>query len=146
MKAIKFEKDGQSIWSNELADGRTFSSVCVQVDSTVLNLETLVDRNERSMVWLKSDNTETLAKTQEAVIKQINTGVLSPYRAFSETPFYEGQSEDINPQTEQPLGRYSEVRLCPSAKHATLHRQFVVTESIVTSQAQPAIKLAETEA
>lgn len=139
MNAIKFvDQNEKSMWSKEIADGRTIYSACVEVNDTVLDLVTLFDRNEKSLVWIKSENADTLVKTQESVIKQINNGVLKPYRAFSEKPFYEGQEEDINPSTEAKLGRYSQVRLCPADKHASLHRQYVV-ETVSVAEPQPVI-------
>jgi len=126
MNAKKFIKDDQSVWSKDLEDGRTITSVCVEVTDEVLNMTTLFTQVEKSMVWLKGQDEAVVLKQQDAVIKAINKGDIKPYRAFSETPFYEGQDEDINPTTEAPLGRYSQVRLCPASKHADLHRQFVV--------------------
>ena len=138
MNAKKFvDKNGNSVWTKETSNGKVFTSVCVEVNQTSLDLETLIDRNEKSLVWLKSENAETLAKTQQTVIDQINKGVLKPYRAFSKTPFYEGQAEDINPTTEVALGRYSQVRLCPAEKRDELHRQFVVVEEL---QREPEFK------
>ena len=130
MNATKFvDKDNQSLWTKELADGRIINSVCVEVTDTTLDLETLFERTEKSLVWIKSEDQASLLKTQDSVIAQINAGVLKPYRKFSKTPFYNGQEQDVNPSTGVLLGRYSEVKLCPAAKHAELHRQYVVVEA-----------------
>jgi enoyl reductase-like protein len=137
MNAIKFVKDDQSVWSKDLEDGRTITSVCVEVTDEVLNMNTLFTQVEKSMVWLKGSDEAVVLKQQDAVIKAINKGQIKPYRAFSETPFYEGQEEDINPTTEEPLGRYSQVRLCPADKHADLHRQYVVP---TVASAKPAVE------
>ncbi len=139
MNVSKFEKDGQSVWVKPLEDGREIVSVAVVTEETTLDLETLFERTEKNIIWLKSENAETLAKTQENVMSQLVKGTIKPYRQFSETPFYDGQSEDINPITNVGLGRYSQVRLCPADKHASLHRQYVKTMSIVAEQ--PAVNI-----
>lgn len=139
MNATKFvDKDNQSLWTKELADGKTINSVCVEVTDTTLDLETLFERTEKLLVWIKSEDQASLLKTQDSVIAQINAGVLKPYRKFSKTPFYNGQEQDVNPSTGASLGRYSEVKLCPAAKHAELHRQYVVLE-------EPTVATAKTE-
>ena len=138
VKATVFSQDNKTVWSKELAD-RIIYSVCVEVNNSVLDMRTLFERNEKSMIWLKGEDEVRLLDQQSAVINQINKGILLPYRQFSATPFYEGQDEDINPQTEEKLGRYSQVRLCPASKHAELHRQYVVVSAPVVAEPQPAI-------
>lgn len=139
-KATVFSQEGKNLWSKDLADNRTIYSVCVEVNNSVLDMATLFERNEKSMIWLKGEDEARLLEQQSAVINQINKGILLPYRQFSATPFYEGQDEDINPQTEEKLGRYSQVRLCPASKHAELHRQYVVVSAEpVVAEPQPAI-------
>lgn len=131
MKAKRFAKeDGQKVWSKETENG-TVVSVCIEVVEETLDLTTLFTREEKNMVWLKGNSEELVERQATAVMNQINTGKLKAYRQFSETPFYEGQEQDINPTTEQPLGRYSQVRLCLPEDHARLHRQFVTTEIVV---------------
>lgn len=139
MNVSKFEKDGQSVWVKPLEDGREIVSVAIVCEETTLDLETLFERTEKNLIWLKSENAETLAKTQDTVMGQLAKGILKPYRQFSETPFYEGQAEDINPTTNVALGRYSQVRLCPADKHASLHRQYV--QPLVVSETQPVVAL-----
>jgi len=126
MNAIVFEKDGQTVWPINTADGKEIFSVCVEVNSETLDLQTLFVREEKSMVWLKANSEATAINQQKAVITAVNKGILTPYREFSKTAFYDGQEEDINPTTEEKLGRYSQVKLCPADKHAELHRQYVV--------------------
>jgi hypothetical protein len=144
MNAKKFVDVNQnSVWTKELADGRTQTSVCVEVNDEVLDLNTGYIREEKSLVWLKGMSSEVVLRQQENVIKMVNNGTLKPFRAFSKTPFYDGQEEDINPQTEAKLGRYSQVRLCPADQHATLHRQYVTVATAppaVAETEQPAIK------
>jgi len=149
MNAKRFIKDEQSVWSREtIVNGveKTIYSGCVEVNEESIDMVTLFVREEKSMVWIKGNSEDVVDKTINSVISQINTGNIKPYRAFSETPFYEGQEEDINPTTEQPLGRYSQVRLCPSSQHASLHRQYVVTETMSVDAKQPELKLAEAQA
>jgi len=145
-KATVFSQEGKNLWSKDLADNRTIYSVCVEVNNSVLDMATLFERNEKSMIWLKGEDEARLLEQQSAVIKQINNGILLPYRQFSTTPFYykpdgEPQDPDINPTTGELLGRYSQVRLCPASKHAELHRQYVVvsTEPAV-AEPQPKIE------
>jgi hypothetical protein len=148
MNAKRFSKDDQTVWSKDtIVNGlpRTISSACVEIIDEVYNLNTGWVQEEKSLVWIKGGSEELVEKTVNSVIKQVNSGTIKPYRAFSETPFYDGQDEDINPTTEMPLGRYSQVRLCPANKHAELHRQFVTVQSISTgsAQPQPELKIAE---
>lgn len=144
MKAIKFvDKDNQSLWSKETAEGKTIHSVCIEVTDTTLDLETLFERTEKLLVWIKSEDQASLLNTQNEKIQQINAGIFKPYRKFSKTPFYNGQEQDVNPSTGALLGRYSEVKLCVAAKHAELHRQYVVLENatVVAKVAEEAIPL-----
>jgi hypothetical protein len=148
MNAKRFSKDDQTVWSKDAivnGEPRTVVSACVEVIDEVLNPVTLFVTEEKSMVWIKGNSEELVDKTINSVIKQINSGAIKPYRAFSETPFYDGQDEDINPTTEVALGRFSQVRLCPADKHASLHRQFIVLPSISTGsgQPQPELKIVE---
>ena len=134
--AKKFvDKDGKSVWTSENND---ITSVCVEVNEESLDMNTLFVREEKSLVWLKGNSVEAVTRQQEAIINAINSGKLRPYRAFSETPFYVGQEEDINPKSNTPLGRYSQVRLCPADQHATLHRQFVTVATPVVAE-QPKV-------
>ena len=147
MNAKRFSKDDQIVWSKDtIVNGqpRTIVSACVEIIDEVLNPTTLFVAEEKSMVWIKGNSEELVDKTINSVIKQVNSGTIKPYRAFSETPFYEDQEEDINPTTEQPLGRFSQVRLCPADKHASLHRQFITLDTLPQATTpQPQLKVAE---
>ena len=148
MNAKRFIKDEQSVWSKDTeVNGveKTIYSACVEVNEESIDMVTLFVREEKSMVWIKANSEQVVDKTVNSIISQINTGVIKPYRAFSETPFYNGQEQDINPTTEVELGRYSQIRLCPAAQHTTLHRQFVTLETIPVNAAQPELKLAEAQ-
>jgi hypothetical protein len=141
MVAKKFtDANEQSVWTKELGDGRTQTSVCVEIMDETLDFNTGYVREEKSLVWIKGMSTEAVTRQQQSVINMINKGQIAPYRAFSKTPFYEGQAEDINPTTEQSLGRYSQVRLCPAEQRSALHRQYVtVTE--VAKVPEPEVKV-----
>ena len=144
MNAKKFvDANNQSVWTKDLEDGRVQTSVCVEVNDESLDFTTGYVREEKSLVWIKGMSTESVTRQQESVVKMINSGTIKPYRAFSKTPFYEGQSEDINPSTEQPLGRFSQVRLCPADQHASLHRQYVVNAVEPTVASQPKVEIIE---
>ena len=135
--AKKFvDKDGKSVWTSETND---IVSMCVEVNEESLDMNTLFVREEKSLVWLKGNSVEAVTRNQDAVIASINKGLIRPYRAFSETPFYEGQEQDINPTTNAQLGRYSQVRLCPADKHTSLHRQFVTVATPVVVAEQPKV-------
>ena len=139
MDAKKFvDKDGNSVWTKETTDGRTQTSVCVETTLESIDFNTGYINEEKALMWIKGTNTETVLKQQDSVIKMINKGQVATYRAFSKTPFYEGQAEDINPTTEVALGRYSQVRLCPAEKRAELHRQYVVVEEVAK---EPEVKV-----
>lgn len=148
MNAKRFIKDEQSVWSKDTeVNGveKTIYSACVEVNEESIDMVTLFVREEKSMVWIKANSEQVVDKTVNSIISQINTGVIKPYRAFSETPFYNGQEQDINPTTQVELGRYSQIRLCPAAQHTTLHRQFVTLETIPVNAVQPELKLAEAQ-
>ena len=143
MNAKKFtDANDQSVWSKELNNGNTQTSVCIEVNDETLDFNTGYVREEKSLVWIKGMSVEAVTRQQEAVIKMINSGTVKPYRSFSKTPFYEGQTEDVNPSTGETLGRYSQVKLCPADQHVALHRQYVVAITASPEVAQPEVKLA----
>ena len=128
MIATRFQKDGQDVWTNG-----EITSACAVVTDESLDLNTGFTREEKMLFWVKSNNAEGIDKAVNGVITSINKGVLKAHRAFSNEPFYAGQAQDINPSTNESLGRYSQVRLCPSDKFETLHRQYVTVEAKVAS-------------
>ena len=133
MNAKKFtDENNQSVWTKDLIDGKVQTSVCIEAIDESLDFTTGYVREEKFLVWIKGTSTEAVTRQQEGVIKMINSGSVKPYRSFSKAPFYNGQSEDVNPSNGQLLDRYSQVRLCPAEQHPALHRQFVVnTPSVV---------------
>lgn len=142
MNAKKFtDANDQSVWSKELNNGNTQTSVCIEVNDETLDFETGYVREEKSLVWIKGMSVDAVTRQQESVIKMINSGTVKPYRSFSKTPFYEGQAEDINPSTQASLGRYSQVKLCPADQHTALHRQYVVAVTAPPEVALPEVKL-----
>lgn len=124
-----FAKDGITVFTS--TDKKTIS-MCVDVNDQSLDLTNGFVREERMLFWVKGNSEESVAKNVDMLVANINKGTLRAYRAFSVAPFYTGQTVDINPQTNAPLGRYSQVRLCPANKFDELHRQFVVNEVVAT--------------
>lgn len=122
-----FDKDGITVFTS--TDGKTIS-MCVDITDESIDLSNGFIREERMLFWVKGNSEETVAKSVNTLIANINKGILRGYRAFSNTPFYNGQSSDINPQTNAVLNRFSQVRLCPSAKFDELHRQYVVNAEV----------------
>jgi hypothetical protein len=126
-----FAKDGATEFTS--TDGKTIS-MCVDVTDESLDLTTGFVREERMLFWVKGNSAESVKKNVDVLIATINRGTLRAYRAFSNSPFYAGQSSDINPTTGTILNRYSQVRLCPSAQFDTLHRQYVVNVEVATEE------------
>jgi hypothetical protein len=139
MNAKKFvDANSQSVWTKTTSDGREQTSMCVEINDETLDMNTGYVREEKSLVWIKGMSTEAVSRQVDLVINSVNKGKIAPYRAFSKTPFYEGQEEDINPSTEAKLGRYSQIRLCPADQRESLHRQFVVLEEVAK---EPVVKV-----
>ena len=130
MGAIRFVKDGRSVWTN----GKVFSSAVQNVNES-FNLETGFIVEEKHIMFIKGNSEAAVVKQTQTVIDAINAGKLSTYRAFSKTPFYETQESDMNPSTGEILNRYSQVRLCPADKFMELNRQYV--EVPVITNAEP---------
>jgi hypothetical protein len=120
MSAIKFVKDGKSVWTN----GKIVSSAVQNINES-FNLETGFITEEKHLMFIKGNSEVSVTKQVDMVISAINAGKLATYRAFSKTPFYVTQESDINPSTGEVLNRYSQVRLCPADKFMELNRQFV---------------------
>lgn len=129
MNAKKFIKDDQTQWSNE--DGSVHSAA-VETSNESLDLETGFAREEKNIMWIKGNSAELVAKQVIDVVDKINKGKLATYRAFSATPFYDGQDPDINPTTEEVLvpTRYSSVKLCVAEQYNALNRQFVTPKVV----------------
>ena len=130
MSAIRFVKDGKSVWTK---DNKTFS-VAVQHTTVEFNLETGWETPTKNIMFLKGNDEASISARAETVIKAINAGQLMTYRAFSKTPFYDTQESDMNPSTGEILNRYSEVRLCPTDKFIEKNRQFVVVATTVKAE------------
>jgi len=130
MKVTIFEKDGQKEWtSTSSKDGKTRTSMAIVCESNTLDLATGNINTEKSIIWVRNENPDVVKEVVNETMLAIKAGQLKPFRAFSEKPFYDGQEEDINPSNGLKLGRYSQVRLCPADKHASLHRQYVTVET-----------------
>jgi hypothetical protein len=125
-----FEKDGQSVWSKENGETTTYSKALEVVDTT-LDLKTLFTREEKFLVWMKANSEDTVNAIVDYAKKELVKGALKACRIFSKTPFYDGQSEDINPESQVSLGRYSQVQLCTADEFHAKHRQFIVATDVV---------------
>lgn len=130
MNAKRFAKDGQTTWESN----GTFSGAIETINQSV-DLTTGFAREEKNLMWIKGNSEEIVSKQIEALIKSINNGQLATVRVFSKNPFYKDQPQDINPSTGEQLGRYSQVRLCPSSKYNELNRSYVENEVAVNADA-----------
>ena len=130
MSAIRFVKDGKSVWTN----GKIVSSAIQNVTEGTLNLETGWETPTKNIMFLKGNDEASISARAETVIKAINAGQLMTCRVFSKTPFYDTQESDMNPSTGEVLNRYSQVRLCPADKFMELNRQFVAVATTVKAE------------
>ena len=128
MNATKFNKDGVTVWTNN-----SFVSSAILNTNESFDFNTGFIREEKHIMWVKGNDEATVTKQVDSLIKAINSGKLATYRAFSETPFYVGQEEDVNPSSGELLGRYSQVRMCPADQYDTLNRVYVVNKAITAS-------------
>ena len=136
------KEDGQDVWSYDTSNGETYNTVGIDVTEEGYSLVDGVPRItvERNIVWVGANDVALLKRQQQAMIDAVNSGKLRAYRAYSETPFYEGQEQDINPSTQENLGRYSQARMCTPEDYLRVHRQFVVnTPKVVEPVAQPKV-------
>lgn len=125
MNVERFEKDGQTIWEkNGIFSG------CIKATQETFNPENGFVSETKHMNWVKGNSEEIVERTITNVSKMIETGKLVPFRVFSLTPIYAGQEEDINPQTEVKLGRYSQSRLGTQAKALEMDRTFIEVEPV----------------
>lgn len=120
IKVTRFEKDGETIW----VKGSKFSG-CIKTTSESFDSETGFMNVDTHINWVKGNSEEVVERTITNVSKMIETGKLVPYRVFSLTPIYAGQEEDINPQTNAPLGRYSQSRFGTPDKALEMDRTFI---------------------
>ena len=125
------DKNGISDFTSK--DGATFSKA-VEVNNESIDLTTGFIREEKLLFWVKGTNVDTVTKSVNTLVANINKGILGAYRAFSVTPFWSGDTMDINPSTNQPLNRYSQVRLCPAKDVEALHRQFVTVAEVAIEE------------
>ena len=128
MEVTRFEKDGQKIWEkNGLFSG------CIKATQETFNPENGFITETKHMNWVKGNSEEVVERMIASVSSMIETGKLVPYRVFSLTPIYAGQEEDINPQTNVPLGRYSQSRLGSPEKALEMDRTFIEVEPVVAN-------------
>ncbi len=120
IKVTRIEKDGQTIWEkNGLFSG------CIKTTSESFDPETGFMNVDTHMNWVKGNSEDLVERMITNVSKMIENGKLVPFRVFSLTPIYAGQEEDINPQTEAKLGRYSQSRLGTPEKALEMDRTFI---------------------
>ena len=119
-------EDGQSVWSYDTENGGQLHSVGIDVTQEGFDIATGNITVDRNIVWFRGNNLEAVQRQQQVIVDMVNTGKMRAYRAYSETPFYEGQSQDINPSTQESLGRYSQARMCLADDYLSVHKQFVV--------------------
>jgi len=131
-------EDNQTVWSYDTENGGQLHSVGIDVTEEGYDLVARRFTVDRNIVWFNGNNLEAVQRQQQVIVDMVNAGKMRAYRAYSETPFYEGQSQDINPSTQESLGRYSQARMCLADDYAKLHKQFVVntvaTPAPVTEQ------------
>jgi hypothetical protein len=120
IKVTRIEKEGQNIWEkNGLFSG------CIKTTSESFDSETGFMNVATHMNWVKGNSEAVVERMITSVSSMIETGKLVPFRVFSLTPIYAGQKEDINPQTNAPLGRYSQSRLGTADKALEMDRTFI---------------------
>ena len=125
------DKTGNSLFVSK--DGKTLSKA-VEVTTEVLDYNTGFATPEKLNFFIKATDEEIVDRNIKNTISAINSGALRAYRAFSHSPFWSGDTMDINPSTGVVLNRYSQVRLCPSAQFETLHRQYVTPVAVTTEE------------
>ena len=136
MKATRFNKDGQTVWTSvSEKDGRTWYSGAIECVTTVRDRATGIINKSKTLVWLKTTESEAfLEEILAEDIKDVNAGRLTAIRQFSLTPFYVGQEEDINPSTEEKLGRYSRTMIVASEDALSMDRKFIVLNEEAIAQ------------
>lgn len=131
VSAVQFVKDGQTEWLKAGVNGQQDQvSSAIDVNMTSLNLSSGQINNERLLFWVRGNDVDTVKMIVNHTLGQIKSGAVLAYREFSKTPFYEGQTSDINPSTNEVLNRFSQVKLCPANKFNELHRQYVIAEAV----------------
>lgn len=143
MKVIRFTtEEGQNIWEKAMENGSSIFSGALHVTNEIFNPMTMFVSEEKFMLWIKANSLELVEKHINAVLKQVEKGILVPYRVFSETPFYEGQPQDVHQGTGLDMNRYSDTRLGTPKQALENHRQFIelalVQEPAVVTAKEPA--------
>lgn len=118
-------EEDKKVWITGSEENPVFSA-CLKAVDKVFNPETGFENIRTHMIWVKT--TESIDAVEALVVnvaKLINTGKFVPYAVFSDTPFFDGDTEDINPTTELALGRYSSTRLGSASKALDLDRTYV---------------------
>jgi len=142
MKAVLFEKDGQSVWESVDKNGVELFSVAIQASETSLNYETNFVNEEKYVHWIKARSLELANEIAKQQVALINKGAVTLARVFSEEPFFvkangEPEDMDINPITGESLGRYSKSVLCTPARKLEIHRSFVEPSVVKPVTSEP---------
>lgn len=101
-------------------------SEAIEQSSVSLNSEGF-PVEEKLIYFIKSEKPELVKQMIPLVMNQIKSGSKKLYRVFSTSPFYVGQSSDVNPSTGVVLNRFSKVKFGSVEEADRLHRTFVET-------------------
>lgn len=116
----------QDSWVTERKDGQgEIVSVALHCTEETFNPQTGFIQVEKFMYWIKGATLELVERNLKVILEQINKGVFVPFRVFSTEPMYDGQQPDVNPSTQEPMDRYSQVRLGSKKQALELHRTYV---------------------
>lgn len=118
----RFVKEGQSVWNSKSDAGKVSGAL---VQETMSVSETGFVQSDKNIFWVKANNETELDFGLKLIEAQLKSGVKKLYKVYSKTPFYEGQTSDINPKTGEVLGRYSEVRVGLFEDATKLHKQYI---------------------
>jgi hypothetical protein len=147
VKRFVQDETNQKLWENNFTDAsgveKTIFSGAVDVTDKVMNYDTGFQNTERKIVWLKTtESAEALDALVDEHVKLVQKGILAPVRQFADQPIWDGHAEDVNPSTNEPLGRYSITKFAPKAKALELDRTYLSEEQVArlskTAPAQPA--------
>lgn len=134
MKVIRFEsEDKQTLWEKDNGNGAVFSGA-VHMSEEMLNPMTGFVNESKWLFWVKSNSAEATERNLTLLIANIKKGIMRPYRVYSETPFWEADTEDINPSTGDSLGRYSQVRLGSAKQALELDRSYIEIPVILPTE------------
>jgi hypothetical protein len=116
----------QQIWVSARKDGNgEVVSAAMHCTEETFNPITGFIQVERFMYWVKSSTIDIVERNLKTILGQVQKGIFMPYRVFSATPLHEGHQPDVNPSTQEPMDRYSQVRLGTPDNFRALHRTYI---------------------